>query len=234
MVGWLQRSVVIQPAVCPQKKESAMDLQSRFHEVVTTEEHFRSVMGSPSALVTRKELKELDSYAREFIGRSPFLLIGTSGADGAMDMSPKGDPPGFVHVLDDKTLAIPDRLGNQRADTFVNLVANNQIGLIFFVPGKPETLRVSGRAIIVRDLAIREPMAVGDRLPEFAIIVEVRQMFFHCAKCIIRSNLWKPASWPSLSGLPSLAETMVSAGKLRQSVEQMQAIVDNDAATRLY
>ena len=211
-----------------------MDLQSRFREVVTTEEHFRSVMGGPSALVTRKELKELDSHAREFIGRSPFLLIGTSSADGQIDMSPKGDPPGFVHLLDDKTLAIPDRLGNQRADTFMNLVVNDQIGLIFFVPGKQETLRVSGRAIIVRDLAVRGPMAVGDRLPEFAIIVEVQQMFFHCAKCIIRSNLWKPASWPSLSGLPSLAETMVSAGKLRQSVEEMQAIVDNDAATRLY
>lgn len=211
-----------------------MDLQSRFREVVTTEEHFRSVMGSPSALVTRKELNELDSHAREFIGRSPFLLIGTSGADGRMDMSPKGDPPGFVRVLDEKTLAIPDRLGNRRADTFLNLVVNDQIGLIFFVPGKQETLRVSGRAIIVRDLEIREQMAVGDRLPEFAIIVAVDQMFFHCAKCVIRSNLWKPELWPTLSGLSSLAETMVSAGKLRESVEEMQAIVDKDAATRLY
>lgn len=211
-----------------------MDLQSRFREVVTTEEHFRSVMGRPAALVTRKELNALDSHARAFIGRSPFLLIGTSGADGQIDMSPKGDPPGFVRVLDDKTLAIPDRLGNRRADTFVNLVVNDQIGLIFFVPGKQETLRVSGRAIIVRDTAVREPMAVGGRLPEFAVVVEVQQMFFHCAKCIIRSNLWKPESWPSLSGLPSLAETMVSAGKLSQSVEEMQAIVDKDAATRLY
>ena len=211
-----------------------MNLKSRFREVVTTEEHFRSVMGSPSALVTRKELDELDSHAQEFIGRSPFLLIGTSGADGRIDMSPKGDPPGFVRVLDEKTLAIPDRLGNQRADTFMNLVVNDQIGLIFFVPGKQETLRVSGQAIIVGDLAVRQSMAVRDRLPEFAIIVEVQQMFFHCAKCIIRSNLWKPESWPSLSGLPSLAETMVSAGKLRQSVEEMQSIVDKDAATRLY
>ena len=211
-----------------------MDLQSRFREVVTTEEHFRSVMGHPSALVTRKELNELDSHAREFIGRAPFLLIGTSGADGRIDMSPKGDPPGFVHVLDEKTLAIPDRLGNRRADTFMNLLVNDQIGLIFFIPGKQETLRVSGRAIIVRDLSVRERMMVGDRLPEFAIIVAVDQMFFHCAKCIIRSSLWKPESWPALTGLPSLAETMVSAGKLRESVQEMQAIVDKDATTRLY
>lgn len=211
-----------------------MDLQSRFREVVTTEEHFRAVMGSPPGLVIRKELDEIDSHAREFIEKSPFLLIGTSGADGRFDMSPKGDPPGFVRVLDAKTLAIPDRLGNRRADTFMNLVVNDQIGLIFLVPGKQETLRVSGRAIIVRDLEVREPMAVGGRLPEFAVIVEVRQMFFHCAKCIIRSKLWKPESWPELSGLPSLAQTMVSAGKLRQSVEEIQAMVDKDAATRLY
>ncbi len=211
-----------------------MDLQTRFLEVVTTEAQFRSVMGSPPALVLRKELNELDSHAKEFIGRCPFLLIGTSGADGRMDMSPKGDPPGFVLVLDDKTLAIPDRLGNRRADTFLNLVVNDQIGLIFFVPGKQETLRISGRAIIVRDLKIREQMAVKDKLPDFAIIMEVHQMFFHCAKCIIRSNLWKPEAWPSLSGLPSLAETMISAGKLSHSVEEMQAIVDQDAATRLY
>ncbi|WP_407543030.1 pyridoxamine 5'-phosphate oxidase family protein (plasmid) [Deinococcus radiomollis] len=211
-----------------------MDLKSRFREVVETEEGFRAVMGSPHPVVVQKELNKLDSHAREFIGRSSFLLIGTSGANGQIDMSPKGDPPGFVHVLDEKTLAIPDRPGNKRADTFLNLIVNNRIGLIFFIPGKDETLRVSGRAIIVRDLAIREQMAISDRLPEFAIVVEVDQMFFHCAKCIIRSNLWEPEHWPTLAGLPSLAETMVSAGKLQLSVEEMQAEVDNDAATRLY
>ena len=211
-----------------------MDLHSRFREIIKTEEDLRAVMGNPSALVTRKELSQLDSHAREFIGRSPFLLIGTSGADGRIDMSPKGDPPGFVKVLDDKTIAIPDRLGNRRADTFSNLVVNPQIGLIFLIPGKRETLRVSGRAIIVRDLSVRETMAVSGKAPEFALIVEVNQMFFHCAKCMIRSSLWDPNCWPTLSGLPSLAETMVSAGKLEQSVQEMQKIVDNDAANRLY
>lgn len=211
-----------------------MDLRSRFSEVVETEDDFRSVMGNAPALVKRKELDRLDSHAREFIARSPFLLIGTSGTDGQIDMSPKGDPPGFVQVLDDETLAIPDRLGNRRADTFSNLIVNDRIGLIFLIPGKQETLRVSGRAVIVRDLSVREPMAVGGRLPEFAIVVEIDQMFFHCGKCMIRSRLWKPEDWPALAGLSSLAETMVTAGKLRQSVEEMQAIVDDDAATRLY
>jgi len=211
-----------------------MDKPPRFREVVTTEQQFRSVMGSPSPLVTRKELSELDAHAQAFIGRSPFVLIGTSDADGRIDMSPKGDPPGFVHVLDEKTLAIPDRPGNRRADTFVNLVAHDRIGLIFLIPGKQETLRVSGRAIIVRDQWLRDRMAVQAKTPDFAIVVTVDQMFFHCAKCVIRSSLWKPDAWPFLSGLPSLAETMVSAGKLEKSDEEMQAIVDADAVRRLY
>lgn len=211
-----------------------MDLKFRFQEIIRTEGELRAVMGNPSALVTRKELDQLDSHAREFIGRSPFLIIGTTGSDGGIDMSPKGDPQGFVKVLDDKTLAIPDRLGNRRADTFSNLVANPQIGLIFLIPGKQETLRVSGRALIVRDLPLRQSMEVSGKIPEFAIVVEVNQMFFHCAKCMIRSNLWKPECWPALSGLPTLAETMVSAGKLEHSVQEMQEIVDNDAANRLY
>ena len=211
-----------------------MDLSSRFTEVVTSEEQFRAVLGNPSSLVLRKEIPALDSHARAFIERSPFVLLGTSDAEGSMDISPKGDPPGFVRVLDDKTLAIPDRLGNRRADTFKNLLSNDRIGLIFLVPGKQETLRISGRAIIVRDESVRGQMAVRGKLPEFAIVVGVEQMFFHCAKCIIRSGLWSREAWPDLSDLPSLAETMVSAGKLSKTLHEMQVIIDKDVETRLY
>lgn len=211
-----------------------MDLQTRFDDVVTTEAQFRAVMGSPSPAVVKKELSRLDAHARAFIGRCPFLLIGTSGVDGRMDVSPKGDPPGFVQILDDQTLAIPDRLGNRRADTFLNLLADERIGLIFLIPGKKETLRVSGRALIVRDKSLRERMAVRGKLPDFAIVVAVERMFFHCAKSIIRSKLWTPEAWPDLSGLPSLAETMVSAGKLDRALADMQAAIDKDAETRLY
>ena len=211
-----------------------MDLSSRFNEVVTSEDQFRAVMGKASALVLRKEIPALDSHARAFIGRSPFVLLSTSDAVGCMDISPKGDPPGFVRILDDKTLAIPDRLGNRRADTFRNLLANDRIGLIFLVPGKQETLRMSGRAIIVRDESVREQMAVRGKLPEFAIVVGVEQMFFHCAKCMIRSGLWRQKTWPDLTDLPTLAETMVSAGKLDKPLHEMQSIIDKDVETRLY
>jgi PPOX class probable FMN-dependent enzyme len=211
-----------------------MNLRSRFSEVVATEEQFREVMGNPSPAIVKKDISTLDSHARAFIEKSPFVLIGTSGADGRMDVSPKGDPPGFVQVLDETTLAIPDRLGNRRADTFKNLLVNDHIGLIFLISGKEETLRVSGRAIIVRDQLLRERMAVREKLPDFAIVVAIDQMFFHCAKCIIRSSLWNQDAWPNLSGLPSLAETMVSAGKLDRSVAEQQALIDEDADTRLY
>lgn len=211
-----------------------MDLRTRFHDVVQSEADLRSVLGSPTPLVVRKELSSLDAHAQQFIARSPFLIIATSGADGRLDTSPKGDPPGFVRVLDDRTLAIPDRPGNRRADTFTNLIANDHIGLIFLIPGKHETLRVSGRAIIVRDIAIRDQLAVNGKAPDFAIIVAVEQMYFHCAKCSIRANLWTPESWPTVAGLATLAETLVSAGKPTESVEQLQAQIDHDAATNLY
>jgi len=151
-----------------------------------------------------------------------------------MDISPKGDPPGFVQVLDERTLVIPDRPGNRRGDTFKNILQNDRVGLFFLIPGKQETLRVSGRAMIVRDLSLREQMAVGGKNPDFAIVVTVEQAFFHCPKCMIRSHLWTSETWPDQTGLPSLAEAVVAAGKLDVSVEHVQEMIDHDAKTRLY
>lgn len=119
-------------------------------------------------------------------------------ARGQMDISPKGDPPGFVQVLDESTLAIPERPGNRRADTFTNVLENPMVGLIFFVPGKNETLRISGHAKIVRDRELRESMALRDKTPDFALAVEVQEVSFHCSKGIIRSSLWSPQGWPAI------------------------------------
>ncbi len=151
-----------------------------------------------------------------------------------MDISPKGDAPGFVRVLDDKTLAVPDRPGNRRADTFTNVLENPRVGLIFFVPGKSETLRVSGSAKIVRDADLRESMAARGKTPDFALAVEVEEAFFHCSKCIVRSSLWIPQAWPALDGLPSLAQTMVDAAALPMPVEALEEIIKQDESERLY
>lgn len=206
----------------------------RFQDVITTEAQLRAVMGHPNERVLKKEIARLDAHCRAFIARSPFVLIASSDTTGRLDVSPKGDPAGFVHVLDDQTLIIPDRLGNRRADTLLNILCNPGVGLLFLIPGKQETLRVNGRATIVRDVSMREPLAVNGKLPDLAIVVNVEQAFMHCAKCMIRSKLWQPSAWPDQIGLGTLAQAIVAQGGLRESVEEMHAIIENDKVTRLY
>ena len=207
-----------------------------FAETVTTLEELREVIAPPSDLVMSKEVSELDEHCRSFIARSPFILIASTDGEGSIDISPKGDPAGFVRVLDDHTLAIPDRPGNHRADTFVNVVRHLFVGLIFLIPGTKNTLRVRGRATIVRDLELRETMAVSGRLPELALVVDVTTAYFHCAKCIIRSKLWSDEQSTSAAGGDDrlLAETMVKHAELAISVDEMQEIILNDEAERLY
>ena len=139
-----------------------------------------------------------------------------------------------MKVLDDKTLAVPDRPGNNRIDTFHNVLANPHVGLIFLIPGITYTLRVSGTAIIVRDLALRETLAVNGKLPDHALVVAISRVLSHCPKCMIRSGLWRPEAWPDTAGLPSFAEMLVAHGKLAETVEEMQAIVESGNRDRLY
>jgi PPOX class probable FMN-dependent enzyme len=176
-----------------------------FRETVTTEAELRQLVGEPSALALAKELGTLDVHCRAFIARSPFLLLATSGAGGRCDVSPKGDGPGFVQVLDDRHLLIPDRPGNKRLDGMRNLVSNPHAGLIFLIPGVEETLRVNGRAWIVRDADLLERCEVRGKVPALGIGVEVEEAFIHCAKAFKRSGLWEAERWPDLSGLASPA-----------------------------
>jgi uncharacterized protein len=206
----------------------------RFTNIIDTRDKLRSVLAEPSELVTRKCLTSLDKHCGVFIKHSPFVLLASTDSKGNMDISPKGDPPGFVKILDKNTLAIPDRPGNNRADTMENLIQNPSLGLIFLIPGKTETLRISGTATIVGDNDLLESMAVNNMNPKLAIIVDVQEAFFHCSKCMIRSRLWQPEHWPDVSGLPRLAQTMVDAGKLELSVEEMHEIVEEDERRRLY
>jgi hypothetical protein len=209
-------------------------LKARFRDVVTTEEELRAVLGTPNKRVDAKVISMVDEEAARFIAASPFVLIATANAHGEVDVSPKGDPAGFVKVLDEKTLAIPDRLGNRRIDSFRNILENPDVGLIFLIPGVNHTLRVSGKAIIVRDEALRQTMAVGGRIPDHAIVVGVERVLSHCPKCMIRSHLWQPDAWPDAGRVPSLAEILVAHTQLPETVDDIQAILDNDAVERLY
>lgn len=151
-----------------------------------------------------------------------------------MDISPKGDPPGFVQVIDDNTLAIPDRPGNRRADTFQNVLENPKVGLFFVVLGRGETLRISGTAMIVRDKALRESMKINNKVPKLALVVNIKEAFFHCAKCMLRSKIWQSEQWESTDDLPSLAQTMVDAANLKETVEEMEALIKQDEREGLY
>ena len=205
----------------------------RFSEVLSTADQLEAVIGRPSRPVTAKVVGALDGICRDFIARSPFVVVASHDAAGRVDVSPKGDPPGFVKVLDDRTLAIPERPGNKRADTFRNVLENPRVGLVFIVPGKGETLRVSGTARIVRDAWLREAMTEAGRIPELALVVEVEEAFVHCTKCMVRSKLWHPETW-NPDGLASIGEAMVAHGHLHVPVARMVAIAEHDVRTRLY
>ena len=202
-------------------------------ETILTEQGLEEVLGKPGPRVLAKVVDRLDDICLAFIARSPFVIVASHDAAGYTDVSPKGDSPGFVHVLDDRTLAIPERPGNRRADTFRNVLQQQRVGLIFLVPGKAETLRISGIARIARDVWLRERMAVAGRLPDLALVVTVEEAFMHCTKCMVRSRLWQPDTW-SPEGLASIGEAMVVHGRLDMSIADMRAIAENDERQRLY
>lgn len=206
----------------------------QFDEVITTEADLRAIIGSPSTLVQNKVNTRLDSFQRDFIARSPFVLIASANAGGGMDVSPKGDPPGFVLALDDQTLVIPDRPGNRRADTFTNVLQNPNIALIFLIPGNQETLRVNGKARVVRDAALSQRLSVQGKAPSLLLAVHIEEAFFHCAKCVVRSRLWDEAAWPAKDDLPSLAEALIAQQGLPVSVEALQAEMEQELRDELY
>jgi uncharacterized protein len=172
--------------------------------LITDEAALRAMFRATHDLAIKKLQSALDKHTIEFIARSPFLCIGTQNAEGRADVSPRGDPPGFVRVLDPHTITIPDRPGNNRLDTQVNILANQQVGLLFIIPGFDETLRVNGTASLVTDPALLASMAVNDRTPTLAIVVKVQEAFLHCAKAFRRSRLWDPASLQDRKEMPSL------------------------------
>lgn len=170
---------------------------------ITTEEELRAFLGEPTDLVTGKITDRLNDLTRRFVDLSPFVLLATAAADGTCDVSPRGDPAGFVHVLDERTLLLPERPGNRLADSLRNVLANPHVGLLFLVPGVGETLRVNGRGRIVTDGELLAPLAVEGRAPRLGLLVEIDEVFTHCPKAFIRSELWSPERFRTTADLPS-------------------------------
>lgn len=176
---------------------------------ITDEQSLRSLFHEQHTLAVQKCQSSLDKHAQAFIRRSPFICIGTQNLDGKADVSPRGDPVGFVKILDQHTLAIPDRPGNNRLDSLVNILANPSVGLLFIVPGFDDTLRVNGQASLVNDPEILESMSVKDRAPKLAIVVKVTTVFLHCAKAFRRSHLWNPDHFQDRGEMPSLVNIIL-------------------------
>jgi PPOX class probable FMN-dependent enzyme len=193
----------------------------------------RDYYGPPSERAVRKQLTRLDGHCRAFIARSPFLVVASADPQGRCDASPKGDAPGFVHVIDEATLLIPDRLGNNRVDTLGNLLESPGIGLIFLVPGVNETLRVNGRGRVTTDPALLEPLAVAGSAPRSGILVAVEEVYFHCGKALIRSDLWNPEKQLKRGEFPSLGRILADQiGGV--SVEESERAIAEGYRTRLY
>ena len=193
----------------------------------------RSGYAPPHERSVRKTLPALDHHMREFIALSPFLVLGTSSADGA-DVSPRGDRPGFVHVLDDTTLLLPDWPGNNRLDSLANVVANPQVALLLFVPGVDETLRVNGSAEVTTDAALIARWDVNGKHPKSVLRVHVREAFLHCGKALIRSKLWKDEFVVSRDRLAPYGQMLKDQAKVAQSAEELQAMVADGYTNRLY
>jgi uncharacterized protein len=189
---------------------------------ITSEAELRDLLGTPSGRAVTKERTRLHPVDREWLAVSPFCIIATSDRQGNCDASPKGDPAGhLIHVLDDATVAIAERPGNKRADGYLNVLANPHVGLISLIPGRNETLRINGRARLVRDAPFFDDLAVRGRRPILALLVEVEQIFFHCPKSFLRSKLWQPDSWEP-DALPSHATLVKRVQETPETLEELE------------
>lgn len=193
----------------------------------------RDIYPAPTGIVVEKQLDRIDRHAAHFISRSPFLVMATADAEGHCDASPRGDAPGFVTVVDERTLLLPDRLGNNRVDSLLNLASNPRLGLLFLIPGVLETLRVNGRAALTTDPEVLGRLVAGGKAPKSALVIAVEEVFFHCGKAMKRSELWNPERHAMPGEIPSLGR--IIADQVRGvDVAEAEARIETAYRERLY
>jgi uncharacterized protein len=200
---------------------------------VTSEEQLRELIGSPLPRTANKARPRLHPLDRQWLAAAPFCLVATSAADGSCDVSPKGDPNGFTLVLDDSTIAIPERPGNRRADGFLNILSNPHVGLLYVLPGRGDTLRINGRARIVSDAPWFDQMMVKGHRPVLALVVEIDEIFHHCSKAFLRSAIWKPETWDA-TAVPSRAVIAKTLERPEDSMDELERYYGPSYAEKLY
>lgn len=200
---------------------------------VNTVDELRAIVGHPSEYVANKVGAKLAPIHQDWLAHSPLGFVATTDADGNVDVSPKGDPPGFVHVIDDTTIAIPERPGNKRVDGYLNVLERPHVGTLFLIPGRGDTLRINGRATVLSDADYFDAMSVQGKRPILALEIAVREVFFHCAKAFLRSDAWKPETWTP-EALPSVAQ-MAQALRTNMSLAELERYYSEDnVRTTLY
>ncbi len=197
-------------------------------------DELRAFIGDPMQEVQGKEMPGLDAHSREFLARCPFLVLATVSGAGYVDVSPRGDPPGFVHVIDDNTIVLPDRRGNRRVDSMTNILENPHVGLILFMPGYDETVRIRGRAVLTTDPDDLAGMAVNQKAPELGIKVTIDTVFYHCAKALKRSKLWAPESQAVSEGYPKFAQIIRDQYMHDADAEQIDEALQDAYRKELY
>lgn len=202
--------------------------------VISTVEELRRLYEQPEEPAVRKCIAKLDEHCRRFIAAAPFVVIATFDGKGAADASPRGDPPGFVRVLDDTHLLLPDRPGNNRLDSLENILACPHVGLLFVIPGIRETLRINGSAALTADPALLSPLAVNGKAPKAGILVTVREAYLHCAKALIRSALWKPETWPDKSVIASPGRIWADHVQMGFDADALDAYIAAEIDKTLY
>lgn len=201
---------------------------------ISSRKELREAFDATHDIAVRKELRFIDPHSKRFIENAPFVFIGSQNLTGNGDVSPKGDQPGFVRVLDDQTIAIPDRPGNNRLDTWENVVENPAVGLIFLIPGMNETLRINGEARLTLDADLCAECHVNNRPALAVLIVKVHEVYMHCAKAFIRSKLWVPESWADRSDMPTLGQMLKDQAKLAETAKEFDGILDEAYKTTLW
>jgi hypothetical protein len=201
---------------------------------IENSDELRVIAKSPSKYVDSKVIDHVDPLAERFIAASPLAILGTRRADGGIDQTPRGDPPGFVKVLDSKTIALPDRPGNNRMDAIENILNDSAVGLLFMIPGHGNTLRVSGQAAVVDDTRLAQELAVNGRPAGLVTLIRVERVLCHCPKAFIRSRTWHPNDWPDTTNVPKLSELMKAHGGLADSITDLDEIVRRSSTERLY
>jgi len=193
----------------------------------------RAYYGAPNERAAKKQMDKLDKHCRHFISLSPFFILATSGSKGT-DASPRGDAPGFVIVSDDRTLMVPDRMGNNRVDSMSNILENPNVGLLFMVPGMSETLRINGKARVTVDEEFLGQMEARGNRPKSALIVQVEEVFMHCAKALMRSHLWDAERHIERSSFPTLGQVFKDQIADVEDADEADKAIQDEYVTRLY